>query len=98
MHVAAFKDDVLKNIPTRRKVCTTPSLKRSESAANSTPTRTGHSSLGENKLLRKNKTLRSRSLGESFKKNRTNLERFVDYSLDQALTAKKMMVEDLFLA
>jgi hypothetical protein len=89
MHVPAFKDDVLENIPTRRKVCSMSSLKRSESAANSTPTRTGHPSLGEDKLLRKKKTLTSRSLAEWFgKKSREG--GFVGYSLDQALMAKKM--------
>ena len=31
-------------------------------------------------------------------KNRANLERFVGYSLDQGLMAKKMAVEELFLA
>jgi 4,5-dihydroxyphthalate decarboxylase len=30
-------------------------------------------------------------------KNRANLERFVGYSLDQGLMAKKMAVEELFL-
>ena len=98
MHVVAFKDDVLKKYPeaaaefvqrVRRRQENLPRvLRRSELVV---------ACVGPASFRRRRKLLGPDPWPYGLEKNRANLERFVGYSLDQGLMAKKMAAEELFL-
>jgi len=99
MHVVAFKDDVLKKYPD-----VAQSLFNAFSEAKRicreyyADPNWSWLAWGRQAFEEEEKLLGSDPWPFGLKKNRPNLERFVGYSLDQGLMAKKMAVEELFLA
>jgi len=98
MHVVAFKDDVLKKSPEAaqslfnafteaKKIC-----REFYADPNWSWLAWGRQAFEEEEKL-----LGPDPWPYGLEKNRANLERFVGYSLDQGLMAKKMAVEELFL-
>ena len=99
MHVVAFKDDVLKKYPD-----VAQSLFNAFSEAKRicreyyADPNWSWLAWGRQAFEEEEKLWGSDPWPFGLKKNRPNLERFVGYSLDQGLMAKKMAVEELFLA
>jgi len=99
MHVVAFKDDVLRKYPHAAE-----SLFKAFSDAKKicreyyADPNWSWLAWGRQAFEEEEKLLGLDPWPYGLEKNRANLERFVGYSLDQGLMAKKMAVEDLFLA
>ena len=98
MHVVAFKDDVLKKYPEAA-----PSLFHAFSKAKKicrdfyADPNWSCLAWGRQAFEEEQKLLGDDPWPYGLEKNRSNLERFMGYSLDQGLMAKKMMVEELFV-
>ena len=98
MHVVAFKDDVLKKYPEAAQ-----SLFNAFSDAKKicrefyADPNWSWLAWGRQAFEDEEKLLGPDPWPYGLEKNRANLERFVGYSLDQGLMAKKMAVEELFL-
>ena len=98
MHVVAFKDDILEKYPEAA-----PSVfvafRKAKALCREFYADPNWSWLawGRQAFEEEQKLLGEDPWPYGLEKNRANLERFVDYSLDQGLMVKKMAVEDLFV-
>ena len=98
MHVVAFKDDVLKKNPEAAQSLFN-AFSEAKRLCREFYADPAWSSLawGRQAFEEEEKLLGSDPWPYGLENNRANLERFVGYSLDQGLMAKKMALEELFL-
>ena len=98
MHVVAFKDEVLKKYPDAAPIIYQTFEKAKTLCRNYWADPNWSWLVWGRQFFEEEQRL----LGEDpwpygLEKNRANLTRFVDYSLDQGLMAKKMAVDELFI-
>ncbi len=98
MHVVAFKDDILEKYP-EAAPSVFAAFRKAKALCREFYADPNWSWLawGRQAFEEEQKLLGEDPWPYGLEKNRANLERFVDYSLDQGLMVKKMAVEDLFV-